>query len=262
MRKPIVTLTTDFGTRDHFVGVMKGVILSICPEAAIVDISHEVEPFGIAQGAFLIAQAYRYFPAETAHVIVVDPGVGSARRPILVEAADQFFIAPDNGVLGFVYSQSDHKVRELTCTEFFLHPVSQTFHGRDVFSPVAAHLVNGARPSSFGKTIEDALKPSFAQPERVAKQRWRGAVLHVDRFGNLITNLHIDAFSEVRARPFEFAIGARKLTHLGSNYADVKPGAPFVIVGSSGYLEVAANQGSAAHILGCAAGSACELTLI
>lgn len=261
MRKPIVTLTTDFGTREHFAGVMKGVILSICPEAAIVDISHEVHAFEISEGAFLAAQAYPYFPPKTVHVVVVDPGVGSARRPILVEAAGQYFVGPDNGVLAMVYSSIPHKAREITALKYCLEPISRTFHGRDIFAPVAAHLAKGVRPSSVGKLIDDHLKPGFMKPDRIAKRTWVGSVLHVDRFGNLITNFHIDDFGAIRVRAFEFAIGVTKLTRLGLTYAEVDIGEPFVIVGSSGYLEVAANQASAARILGCGSGAPCELTM-
>src|SRR3954463_16396750 len=143
MQHPIVTLTTDFGTRDHFVGVMKGVIRSICPGAHVTDISHEVQPFEIAEGAFLISQAYRYFPPKTVHVVVVDPGVGSARRPILVEAAGQFFVAPDNGGFSMIYSAAKCRVRHVTNERYFLPQVSRTFHGRDIFAPVAAHLAAG-----------------------------------------------------------------------------------------------------------------------
>jgi S-adenosylmethionine hydrolase len=145
MAKPILTLTTDFGLTDHFVGVMKGVILDICPQAQIVDISHEVAPFAIAEGAYLIAQAYPYFSKNTVHIVVVDPGVGTARRPILVEAAGQYFVAPDNGVLGMIYSREKHKVWAITEGRIFLQPVSQTFHGRDIFAPAGAHLAAGIR---------------------------------------------------------------------------------------------------------------------
>ena len=261
MRKPIVTITTDFGYRDHYVGVMKGVILSICPEAAIVDISQDISPFEISEGAYVIAQAYRYFPLKTVHVVVIDPGVGSARRPILVEAAGQYFVGPDNGVLAMVYSAVTHKARAITADTYFLHPLSRTFHGRDIFAPVAAHLAKGVRPSTFGKIIEDHLKPTFTQPERIAKRVWVGLVLHIDRFGNLITNFHIEPFADVRDRPFEFAIGTQRLTRLALTYAEVTPGEPFVIVGSSGYLEIAANQASAARLLGCGVGAPCELTI-
>ncbi len=143
MTKRIITLTTDFGTADHFAGTMKGVILSIHPAAQIVDITHEVAPFEITDGGFTIAQAYRYFPKKTIHVVVIDPGVGSTRRPLLAEMAGQYFIAPDNGVLSMIFSRETAKVRHITNERYFLHPLSRTFHGRDVFAPVAAHLASG-----------------------------------------------------------------------------------------------------------------------
>ena len=147
MRKPILTLTTDFGLSDHYVGTMKGVILTICPQAQIVDISHDVTPFEIGGGAYAIAQAYRYFPRKTVHVVVVDPGVGTSRRPILMEAAGQYFVAPDNGALAAVYGREAHKIRLISNEKYFLKPVSRTFHGRDIFAPVAAHLASGVAPS-------------------------------------------------------------------------------------------------------------------
>jgi S-adenosylmethionine hydrolase len=262
MLAPIITLTTDFGLSDHFVGVMKGVILGIAPAARIVDITHEIRPFEISEGAFTIHQAYRWFPRRTIHVAVVDPGVGTARRPILVEAAGQFFIGPDNGLLSMIYGkESKHKVREITAEKYFLKPVSRTFHGRDVFAPVAAHLAAGVRPAAFGRLITDYLKLSLDAPTRTGKRVWTGSILKVDRFGNLITNLHIDEFSSVRSRPFELQIGTRKLARLALNYADSDEPDPFVIVGSSGYLEVACNQASAARVLGCGAGAPVELTV-
>ncbi len=191
---PILTLTTDFGTSDHFAGVLKGVILGICPAARIADITHEIRPFEISEGAFVIAQSYRAFPKGTVHVVVVDPGVGSARRPILVEAAGQYFIGPDNGVLSMVYGKEKHKVRELTAEKYFRHPVSRTFHGRDIFAPVAAHLAAGVRPAAFGKLINDYLKITFDAPARSGKRVWAGTILKIDRFGNLITNFHIGEF--------------------------------------------------------------------
>src|SRR6202166_1927462 len=152
LRGPI-TLTTDFGTSDHFVGTMKGVILGIAPRVRIVDITHEIAPYKVNEAAFVIAQSRRYFPKGTIHVVVVDPGVGSARRPILCEAEGQFFIAPDNGVLSMIYDSSRHKVRVLSNKKVFLKSVSKTFHGRDVFAPAAAHLSKGMAAAKFGKPI-------------------------------------------------------------------------------------------------------------
>lgn len=258
---PILTLTTDFGLSDHFVGTMKGVILRILPQARIVDISHEITPFEIPEAAFVLSQAYRFFPSKTVHVVVVDPGVGTARRPILVEAAGQYFVGPDNGVLSMVYSREKHKVREITAERFFLQPVSRTFHGRDIFAPVAAHLAKAVRPARFGRLIRDYLKPGFEKPTRTGKRVWTGTVLKVDRFGNLITNLLFEEFSNLAERPFEMLIGPRRIVRFADNYAEGSFGELFLICGSSGHLEVATNQGSAAKLIGCVPGTQVDLTI-
>jgi S-adenosylmethionine hydrolase len=261
MPRTIITLTTDFGLSDHFVGAMKGVILAINPHVELIDISHQITPFEIPEAGFLLSQAYRYFPKKTVHLVVIDPGVGTSRRPILVQAAGQYFVAPDNGVLSMIYSREKHKVRHVTAEKFFLKPVSQTFHGRDIFAPVAAHLAAGAPPARFGKLISDYLRLQFEKPTRIGKRIWMGAVLKIDRFGNLITNFHISEFPTVQTRPFVMAIGAQRLTHLARSYAEGNIGDVFVIAGSSGYLEIASNQASAAKILGCAVGAPAELTV-
>ena len=262
MADPAITLTTDFGVSDHFVGVMKGVIFRIAPRARVIDITHDIPPYSIAEGAFAIAQAYRYFPPKTIHVVVVDPGVGSARRPILAEMGGYFFIAPDNGVLSMIYSREPKKkVRHIANEKLFLHPVSRTFHGRDIFAPTAAHLAAGVSSARMGKRIEDYVKLALGQPARTGKRVWTGTVLKVDRFGNLITDLHIDSFPEVKTRPFELNAGLERISRLAQTFSDAQPGELFVVEGSSGYLEVAANQNSAAKQLGCAAGSPVELTI-
>lgn len=257
----IITLTTDFGTADHFVGVMKGVILGIAPDVRIIDITHEIPPFEIAQGAFLIAEASRWFSKKTIHVVVVDPGVGTARRPVLIEANDQYFIAPDNGVLAMVYADVPHKAREITAAKILSRPVSRTFHGRDIFAPAAAWLAAGMRPASMGKQIDDHLKLAFQTPQRTARRVWSGTVLHIDRFGNLITNFRISEFEGVRTRPFQIAIGPGAISRLALTYADSDPGEPVVVEGSSGFLEISVNQSSAARALGCGVGAPVELTL-
>jgi hypothetical protein len=260
MPRAIITLTTDFGQSDHFAGVMKGVILSLCPAAEVVDITHEIRSFDILEGAFVIAEAYRYFPKKTVHVIVVDPGVGTARRPIVAEAAGQYFVAPDNGVLSMVYARESHKVRGITSEKHFLKPVSQTFHGRDIFAPTAALLAKGTPASRFGKAIDDYRRLKF-EPVRTGKRVWQGAVLKVDRFGNLITNFHINEFAALRTRPFQLTCGQAAMTELCRTFAEGAAGEPVPVVGSGGYVEIAANQGSAAKMLGCGAGSPVELTV-
>jgi hypothetical protein len=259
MTRPVLTLTTDFGLSDHYVGTMKGVILGICPQAQMVDISHEVSAFEITEGAYLIAQAYRYFPKKTVHVVVVDPGVGTARRPILLEAAGQYFVAPDNGVLSMVFSQEKHKVRLISNERYFRKPVSHTFHGRDIFAPVAAHVAAGMRSSSVGKLIDDYLRPGFEQPLRSGKRTWNGRILKIDRFGNIVTNFRASDFPKLEQGDFCLTIGYHEITVLARNYAECGPGELFAIAGSSGYLEVSVNQGSAAKQIGCVTGAAAEL---
>jgi S-adenosyl-L-methionine hydrolase (adenosine-forming) len=261
MSRQVITLTTDFGISDHFVGTMKGVILGICPNAAIVDITHHVTPYQIPEAAFLVEQAYPYFPKKTVHVVVVDPGVGTARRPILVEAAGQYFVAPDNGVLSLICSrEKGHKVRHITAKEFFLDPVSATFHGRDIFAPVAAHLRKGTAPSKFGKLVQDHLRSNF-DPVRTGKRFWAGTILKIDHFGNLITSFRTEEFPDLQERPFSLLAGLLPVERLVLTFADGEPDELVLIAGSSGYFEVACNQGSAAKKLGCVPGSPLELAV-
>lgn len=261
MPRPVVALTTDFGLSDHFVGVMKGVVLSLCPTAELVDVSHEIAPFSIVEGAFTVAQAYRYFPKKTVHLVVVDPGVGTARRPIIAEAAGQIFVAPDNGVLSIVFEREEHKVRAVTAEKHFLRPVSDTFHGRDVFAPTAALLAKGASPARFGKLITDYNRTDFTHAKRTGKRTWSGAVLKIDRFGGVVTNFHVSEFPIVRTRPFVLSAGQKEVTALARTFAERPFGDLFLIVGSSGYLEIAANQDSAARLTGLVAGAPLELTV-
>jgi S-adenosyl-L-methionine hydrolase (adenosine-forming) len=261
MLKPILTLTTDFGLSDHYVGVMKGVILSICPDARIADITHETTPYDIAEGAYLIAQAWRYFPKKTVHVVVVDPGVGTTRRPIVMEAGGHFFVAPDNGVLSMIYGREKHRIRLVSADRYFRQPVSRTFHGRDIFAPVAAHLAKGVPASRLGRRIDDYLRPAFEKPQQTGKHAWSGRILKIDRFGNIVTNFHAADFPDLEKRDFLVTVGGRQIGVLARNYAEAGAGELFVIVGSSGYLEVSGNQISAAKEAGCASGGPVELNL-
>ncbi len=261
MPAPLITLTTDFGLSDHYVGVMKGVILSICPRARIVDISHGVGAYAIAEGAFTVAQSYPYFPRGAVHVVVVDPGVGTSRRPILAQAAGQFFIAPDNGVLSMMFAREKHKVRLIENSRYFHHPVSHTFHGRDLFSPVAAHVAAGVPPARVGKLIHDYLRLDFDTPVRTGRRVWTGAILKADRFGNLVTNYSAAGFPDLGKRGFELAAGARRIRVAAMHYAALPPNEPFMFLGSSGYYEISVSQASAAKLLGCEAGAPLELTV-
>jgi S-adenosyl-L-methionine hydrolase (adenosine-forming) len=262
--RPIVTLTTDFGTNDHFVGTMKGVILEIVPEAQIVDICHAVQAFDVLDGALTISQAYSYFPNGTVHVVVVDPGVGTARRPILASSDGYHFVAPDNGVLSLVYAREERvHVRHITSEHYFRQPLSNTFHARDIFAPVAAYLAKLVDTVKFGEEIEDYVRFSAPKPKPVDENRMRGVVLKVDRFGNLITNITPQDAPMLFAAdpgPFKVVVGSREITEIHTAYAEGAPGQIFGILGSMGFLEIAANRGAAAQLIGAGKGS--EVTVI
>jgi S-adenosylmethionine hydrolase len=247
-RRPVITLLTDFGSGDYYAGAMKGVLLGICPEAQLIDISHEVVPYAISQAAFILSQGWACFPQGTVHVIVVDPGVGSSRRPILAEAGGHYFVAPDNGVLTMIFDAAPTcTVREITAARYFRQPVSQTFHGRDIFAPIAAHLAMGTPTAAFGPPINDYVRLRFSE----------GCVLHIDRFGNVVTSFA----SRDYPQPFRLRIGGQEISRITSSYAEAEPGQLFVIGGSAGYLEVSMNQGRAADELGIAVGAAVELVV-
>lgn len=258
-RSGLITLLTDFGLQDHFVGVMKGVIAGIAPAARVVDITHDVVAYQVGQARFLLAQSWPYFPKGTVHVCVVDPGVGTARRPIVVEAAGHLFVGPDNGVLTDVLAQEGAKARALTQAKWFLNNVSQTFHGRDVFAPACAYLARGARAAAAGPLIEDALRLSSGAPQRIGRRFWSGEVAHVDRFGNLITNLVAAEFLPLAEKGLVLKVGLTAVCRMVNNYAEAGEGEMVLIVGSSGNLEVAMNQGSAGRGLGVGLGAPVEL---
>jgi S-adenosylmethionine hydrolase len=263
--RPIITLTTDFGLNDHFVGAMKGVILEITPEAAIVDIYHAVQAFDVLDGALTISQAYSYFPTGTVHVVVVDPGVGTSRRPIIASSDGYHFVAPDNGVLSMVYAKEERiHVRHVTADHYFRQPVSTTFHGRDVFSPVAAYLAKQVDSHKFGDEIEDYVKFAAPKPKATGENRLRGVILKVDRFGNLVTNVtpaDAPALFSAKPAPFKIVVGGKEITEIRSHYAEGAPGEVFGVLGSMGYLEIASNRGTAAQITGASKGSEVTITL-
>ena len=234
-----ITLLTDFGTADYFVGAMKGVILSINPEAVIADITHEIPAQDVAAGAFQLLAAYATFPTGTIHVAVVDPGVGSERRPIVVNAGGYFFVGPDNGIFTYVYEREPaFEVVHVTETRYLRHPVSTTFHGRDIFAPVAAALSTRIDLSSFGTRISDPIRLSTLSGSQI---------IHVDRFGNLITNIRRDSFEEGTA----LSLNGRVITNFRRFFGEQvgNAGEPFMIWGSAGFLEIAVNGDSAAKVL-------------
>jgi S-adenosyl-L-methionine hydrolase (adenosine-forming) len=257
----IITLTTDFGLADHFVGVVKGVILSIHSDVELVDISHEVGSYDITEGALTLLQSYHYFPPGTIHLVVVDPGVGTARRPILATTPRHHFVAPDNGVLSAVFERENAlEVRHLTTDHYWLKPVSHTFHGRDIFAPVAAWLSKGVEPSNFGDLITDHIRIVLPKPARrpeAGHLRVEGAVLRIDKFGNLITNLTREDVPELFAEippPFRMVINGHEVTTLRRSFAEGESSEVFAVLGSSGFIEIGTNRCSAARVLGAGRG--------
>lgn len=257
MARPIITLTTDYGTNDHLVGTLKGVILRIAPDATIVDITHNVAPFDLLDGALAIGSAYSYFPARTIHVVVVDPGVGTERRPLLVTGESQHFVAPDNGVLSLVFEREQNVlVRHANVEHYYLQPVSKTFHGRDVFAPVAAWLAKGSQASAMGDEITDYKK--FAMPKpKPGEGGLKGVVLRVDSFGNLITNFRAEDLSnaELEGGAIQMQLGNQTVSKLVDTFAKGAQGEAFAYIGSSGFVEVGINRGNASRSLGIGRGA-------
>jgi S-adenosylmethionine hydrolase len=249
----VITLLTDFGGNDPCVGVMKGVILGINPEAVIVDLCHGTTAHDPTEAAFLLATSYRYFPKGTIHVAVVDPGVGGPRRPILAACDGHLFVGPDNGLFGPIAERGGpSSVRAITAARYFLQPVSATFHGRDIFAPVAGHLSLGAEPDRFGRPIEDYVRLTLPRPSRRGARSIKGEILHIDCFGNLVTNIARDDLellaSEGPIAALVVQIAGRTLP-IVAYYAQVAPGAPGAVIGSSDYLEIFVHQGNASALL-------------
>ncbi len=261
----MITFTTDFGVTEHYVGVMKGVIYSIHPTAQIADITNGVQSFDLLDGALAISQAYSYFPKNTVHMVIVDPGVGGSRRPILASMGDHLFVAPDNGVLSLVYEHEERvSVRHITAEHYFHQPVSSTFHGRDIFSPVAAHLSKGVEPDRFGDEIEDFVRFLTPKPKASGDRSWKAVVLKKDKFGNLMTNITPNDIPELFALPtpaFKITVGKMEVTKLLSSYVHGAPSEIFAVLGSAGFLEISANRTSAARTAGADKGSEVSVVL-
>ncbi len=251
----IITLTTDFGLSDHYVGVVKGVILRFHPEACIVDLTHEIEPYDLLGASLSLEASHSYFSPRTVHLVVVDPGVGGARRPIAAEAGEWLFVAPDNGVLEGIYRRYLHRVWALRPERFALQPVSNTFHARDVFAPAAALLARGEPPDQLGELVTDYVRLEIPCPREVARGCWLGTVLKVDRFGNLITNFRSDDFP----RSFRLSVGAARVSMRRNSYAEAAPGEIFAIAGSAGYIEVSMREARAADAARVDSGAGIEL---
>lgn len=255
----IVTLTTDFGVSDHYVGTMKGVIYSINPDAKIVDISNSVQSYDLLDGAITIANSYKYFPADTVNMVIVDPGVGDTRRPIIATTEKHIFLAPDNGVLSMVFEREERlSVRHITSDHYFLQPLSQTFHGRDVFAAVAGWLSKGVEVAKFGEEITDFVRFAAPKPKKLNEKLTKGVVLKTDKFGNLITNIRPQDVPELfldEPPDFKILVGKHEITKMKKSYAQGGAGEVFGILGSMGYLEIATNRGAAGRVVGADKGS-------
>ncbi len=263
MPPPIITLTTDFGLEDHYAGTMKGVILSRCPDAHVIDISHDVPRFNLYAGAYTIDQSAPYFPENSVHLVVIDPGVGSERKPLLIEANKQRFIAPDNGVLSLILARDPGaKIREISNRQLWLRSASATFHGRDIFAPVTAALASGnAKPQDVGPILREAVLLGGLEPHEIERNHWRGMALSVDHFGNVITNFRTGVFRPAIAGKFFLEAGSGRVTEVRKTFSEAEPQLCFAYEGSSGYLEIGKNQGEAARQLTLKAGDRVELWL-
>jgi S-adenosylmethionine hydrolase len=262
----LVTLTTDFGLRDPYVAEMKAVMLGINSDLRIVDISHQIDRFDVRMGSFVLASAAKFFPPGTIHVGVVDPGVGTPRRPILIETRRGYYVGPDNGLLTLA-AQQDGLVRtyHITNPKLMLPQISHTFHGRDIFAPVAAYLSRGVLPFEFGEQIVDLASLTFGEP-KLLKGKVVGEILHVDNFGNLTTNIPLSALDSLgvkRSTLLRVKVGAvRRTLVVAGSYAEIPRRKALLIEGSTGLLEISVNQGNAARLFRGKTGSKVEFSRV
>lgn len=259
----IVTFTSDFGSQGNYTGEVKGTILGINPEAKIVDLTHQVGAHNLLDAAYIISQSYAAFPPRTVHLVVVDPGVGSDRRSIILEADHHFFVAPDNGVLSLVYQQAElQRVISIEAEHYFRRPVSPTFHARDIFAPVAAHISMGSSISSFGPEISNYVKLTLPANREAQPGYWEGYILHIDRFGNIITSLRPREIRESCGYDFKvsgFVIQDQRISKHVTYYADGGDAGVFSLESSGGFYEIAALKKSAAATLDARRGMKVEL---
>lgn len=263
MGRPVVALLTDFGTRDHYAGTLKGVVLSVCPDATLVDIAHDVPAHDVLTGALELAACYRYFPHGTIFLVVVDPGVGSARRGIAADIGDYKFVAPDNGVLSAVFRESPpKKVVELTERKYARPTVSRTFEGRDRFAPAAGFLAKGVTLVSMGKSLTNYQTIDLPQPS-VDGSVLSGAIVRVDRFGNLISNIDRRTFDQfANGAPIAIEAGGREVPRIVATYAEAPADELCALFGSTDHLEIAINAGDAAAALQLGRGAAVQVRLV
>lgn len=246
----VITLTTDFGVQDHYVGVLKAMLISIAPEARLIDISHQIPPQDIMAGAWVVRNTAMLYPPDSVHLVVVDPGVGTARKPVALRINDQFFVGPDNGIFSLIADSHSYQAVELTNTEYWLPSQSRTFHDRDIFAPVAAHLSRGVPLNDLGKPSEQLETYRWAVPIS-DKDGIQGWIVHIDHFGNLISNIPGKMIREAAAvADLKIYVGNTILEKIVDTFGDVEEGEPAAYIGSSGVLEVAINKGSARQMLG------------
>ncbi len=258
--RPVIALLSDFGTRDHYAGTMKGVMIGICPDLTLLDITHDITPHDVVEGALQLAASYRYFPAGTIFLAIVDPGVGSLRRGIAAEAGDYRFVAPDNGVLTAVLRELPPKrIVELTERRYARPTGSRTFEGRDRFAPAAAWLAKGIQLSALGRTVTSFHQVDLPQAE-IHDAQLTGVVLLVDRFGNLVTNIDRRTFETfTRSQPVSLQVSGRPIAGVVATYSDIHAGEVCALFGSTDHLEFAVNGGSAAEALGATRGAEVEI---
>ena len=251
----VITLTSDFGLRDHYVGTMKGVMLRIHPEARLIDITHQITTQDVLEASLVLDGGYRYFPVGTVHLVVVDPGVGSGRRPILVAGNEHFFVGPDNGTFtGIMEGDRSARAFEIVERRFLLPGISDTFHGRDIFAPVAAFLARGIAPEEFGPPVTDPCRLSLPVP-RIWGDQIRGEVIHIDSFGNIVSNIaRVDFERAVGERRFRILINGKVIDRIHRTYADRERGQTLALFGSSDLLEVAVADGRAERRIGAGKG--------
>jgi S-adenosylmethionine hydrolase len=257
----LITLTTDFGYQDSFVGVMKGVIAGINPQARVIDITHGIPPQDILAGALTLRHAVRYFPRGTIHVVVVDPGVGSARRPLLMERDGDYFIGPDNGVLSLAVENIESiRIVHLSNPAYYLQPINKTFHGRDIFAPAAAHLSLGFPATAFGEPLDQIVR--VAIPEIVRKQRSiEGEIVYIDNFGNLFTNVCAHDLTGLPSDQIEVVVRSVRIRGLSQNYAAPRGGGFVAVLNSWDLLEIAAYKDNAQKRTGAKIGDKIEIVL-
>ena len=262
---PVISLMTDFGIKDGNVGVMKGVVWGICPTAQISDLSHMIQPQNIREAAYVFARCAPYFPKGSIHVVVVDPGVGTARRPMAAQIGDWFYVGPDNGTVTGLLERAEREGWQKTFVElnqkrYWLQTISHVFHGRDIFSPVAAHLASGVSLAELGTAFENPVRLELPKPEKKTNG-WRGEVIHIDHFGSASTNIHVEDLGEAmkQKETITIRLNGSEVHGMVDTFGDRSVGELIALIGSTGNLGIAVVNGSAVQILGTKVGDRVEV---